>query len=406
MKWASLLFAVCCLLFFASSMLHAQVRINEFLIDPPQKVELINIGSSSADISGWYIDDSGGTSFFTIPQNTIVSPNKCSVFESDFNLNKSSPDTIRLFNNAAPPTSSSAFLIDSFSYKASSGSGITFKRIPDGTGPLATGEADFGNYNNTVNSCIAQPTPSATSTPTPTPFLTPTSTPVPQFSNVYISEAMVNPNTGEREWVELYNNNEFEVVLTDWFIDDAEGGSNPKDISISLPVKNYHVVEFDTSVFNNDGDSVRLLDDSGIEKDTFSYSSSQKGESWGRTTIVSSLFCLQEPTKGFANGSCLSLGNPSSPTTSTKASFHPEPTTKTSQTDKNPVRAALNSSPKKTPSTNQKNTTTSKDYVLGESTTRPTQNKKPHLSKTLSLVSFSYSLLTIISIFFRMKTGI
>ena len=47
----------------------ADVRINEFLIEPePQTIELINTGSESADISGWYIDDSAGTTYFTIPE--------------------------------------------------------------------------------------------------------------------------------------------------------------------------------------------------------------------------------------------------------------------------------------------------------------------------------------------------
>src|SRR3989344_4800569 len=108
------------MLLVSSSTLHAQVRINEFLIDPlPQRVELINIGSLSADISGWYIDDFGGNSFFTIPQ---IDP--------------------------LPP---------------SSGSGITFKKLPDGIGNWATGEADFGFFNKSMNSCIAPPVP----TPTP-----------------------------------------------------------------------------------------------------------------------------------------------------------------------------------------------------------------------------------------------
>src|SRR3989339_835225 len=111
----------------------AKILINEFLIDPqPQQVELINIGSDSADVSGWYLDDSGGTAYYTIPQSSVIYPNSCLVFSGDFNLNKTSADSLRLFNNLFSPTSSSPQLIDSFSYKSSSGSGISYLRIPDG----------------------------------------------------------------------------------------------------------------------------------------------------------------------------------------------------------------------------------------------------------------------------------
>ena len=79
------------------------VKINEFAIDlSPQQVELINISSSSADISNWYLDDGGGTTYYSIPQNTYLYPNSCLVFSYDLNLNKSSPDTLRLLMQPSP----------------------------------------------------------------------------------------------------------------------------------------------------------------------------------------------------------------------------------------------------------------------------------------------------------------
>lgn len=248
---------------------NAQVRINEFLIDPSQKIELFNPTLNPFDISGWFIDDSSGTTYFTVPQDTIISPNSCSVFESDFNLNKTSADTVRLFNATAPPTSTQSALIDSFSYKASSGSGVSFKRLPD-AGPLwSTGSADIGFYNNTTLSCIAIPTP----TTTPTMIPTPTVTPILQlYGNIYLSEVMVNPDE-ESEWVELYNDNDFKMDLVDWYLDDGkDSGSSPKKFSISIDAKSYAVYAVTSSMFNNDGDSVRLLDFSSLERDSVSYS--------------------------------------------------------------------------------------------------------------------------------------
>ena len=47
----------------------SKILISEFLIDPqPQSVEIFNSGTESADVSDWIIDDSGGTTFYTIPK--------------------------------------------------------------------------------------------------------------------------------------------------------------------------------------------------------------------------------------------------------------------------------------------------------------------------------------------------
>ena len=111
----------------------SQIKINEFLVEPtPQIVELLNTGTEIVDLSNWYVDDSGGTTYFTIPTGTQLYPNACLSFSGSLNLNRTSDDTVRLFDSTAPPTSSSAKLIDSFDYKSSSGSGVTFQRIPDG----------------------------------------------------------------------------------------------------------------------------------------------------------------------------------------------------------------------------------------------------------------------------------
>lgn len=192
MKKIILLFIVCVInLTLCVTRSFAQVVINEFLVDPqPQAVELINTGSENVDISNWYIDDSGGTTYFTIVANTLLLPHSCMVFYSDFNLNRSSQDTIRLFNSASSPSSSSP--LDSFFYKSSPGPGISFFRVPDGAETWATGEATLGKSNETDVSCEVLPTetpqptntPTATtkpsqSSPTPTPTSSPTQTPTP-----------------------------------------------------------------------------------------------------------------------------------------------------------------------------------------------------------------------------------
>jgi hypothetical protein len=298
------------LFFYLNSHVLARVVINEFVSDSsPQKIELYNTASDSADISNWYLDDSGGSTYFTLPSITLSS-HACVVFESDFNLNKSSPDQVRLFDATYPPTAVEAILQDSFSYKASSGSGIVFMRNPDGEDIWATGEASFGKLNISGQSCLMTPSPSPTPLITPTITLEPTIPPISNsmtlLENIYISEAMVYPETGDHEWVELYNDNEIDVDLVDWYIDDIQsGGSSPKKINIHMAAKRYAIIELSSSMFNNDTDSIRLLNSETIEKDAVEYFSPKQSYSIGRISFEADDFCNQEPSQNNENNPCL-----------------------------------------------------------------------------------------------------
>jgi hypothetical protein len=149
---------------------------------------------------------------------------------------------------------------------------------------------------------VLTPKPTFFSTPTPTPTPTPIS-----YSSIYLSEVMVYPLSGEKEWAEIYNDNDFLVNLDNWYIDDIENaGATEKKFSLTVGPKSYAVIEFSSAIFNNDDDQVRLLDFNKIEKDSFEYSQSMAGKSWGRVDFNSDFWCLQEPTKGRMNGSCLS----------------------------------------------------------------------------------------------------
>ncbi len=392
---------VLCSMFYVSYS-YANVVINEFQIEPtPQVVELFNKGTDSVDISSWYIDDSGGATYFTIPQGNIIYPSSCLSFTSDFNLNKTSSDTIRLFDSTAPPSSSSAILLDSFSYKASSGSAITFQRIPDGLPIWATAPASLNLFNLTGNSCLILPTSSPTLIPTLASTQAPTSIVQQQISydNVYISEVMADPNSGEKEWLEIYNDNNFQVTLDNWYIDDLENSGSPvKVFSMVIPAKSYSVFELSSSIFNNDGDSVRLLDFNKLDKDGFEYETSEKGKSLGRIDFEDDSVCLQEPSKGFSNFPCLDtnstdsveLGQAATPTstvrnTASVTSITNQPTTLINGT-----------------------TTNQQGEVLGTSlnNNHATMQQSNNLSRAFSFVSFSYSILTLLSILLKMKFSV
>ena len=390
-----------------------KVLINEFLIDPqPQSVEVFNSGTESADISDWIIDDSGGTTFYTIPKNNIIFPNQCLVFSGDFNLNKTSVDTVRLINNFQQ-------LIDSFSYKSSSGTGITFFRFPDNNNYWTTGSANLGFYNQTNISCLMTPSPTLTLTPTPTltitPTLTPmlimspipteTSTPIPtpipqSYDNIYISEVMVNPPTGGKEWAEIYNNNDFPVSLNNWYLDDIENaGSTPRLISLEIEKKSYAVFDLSSSIFNNSGDSVRLLDFNKNLKDSFEYLLNEQGKSLGRTSLDSDDFCLQEPSKNLVNNSCINP-TPTIITPVTTGQINLSPTIIKSIPSNKPVSInQLIDTKNLTPieiKTSGQVLGTSNELIINSLNNRP-------LINLLTILSFSYSLLTISSILFKMK---
>lgn len=265
---------------------YASVLLNEFSVLPNQTVEIINTSSESADISGWHIDDSGGATYYTIAANTILAPKSCMVISGSFNLNTASADSIRLIDNTYTPTTSSARIIDQYYYLKSPASFFSFERIPDGIGIWEERPQSFGSWNESGLPCLAPtvtPSPTLSSTPTPVtlPTLHPTSTPTPRpdINGIRIVELYPYPLMNENEWIKIHNTNPISVDLSNWYIDDAEGaGSPPKQFSVLLSSDSTYVIELASSILNNDGDIVRLLNQNGVEKDSFEYSKVSKGQ--------------------------------------------------------------------------------------------------------------------------------
>lgn len=154
-------------------------------------------------------------------------------------------------------------------------------------------------YFDTISMQIIQYTITPTQpTPKPTEM---DSVPV---TNIYLSEVMVAPESGEPEWVELYNDNSHTVTITNWYIDDiADGGGSPKSVTITIPGKQYASFELSSALFNNSGDEIRLLNTDQVEIDHVSYSNSLKGYSIGKNDAGE--FCQQEPSQNKSNNPCL-----------------------------------------------------------------------------------------------------
>lgn len=158
--------------------------------------------------------------------------------------------------------------------------------------------------------------------PTPTPLPSPPVTPVvstsieptqslqASYSGIYINEVFPAPESGNKEWIELFNSNTSDITLTNWYVDSHQ-------VTVSIPSNGYAVIEMSSSTFTNTGDTIQLLDSSKTVKDTFSYTYSEKGLSWGKDGTSQS-FCLQLPSRGITNNICNSPTESSPKTGTTK----------------------------------------------------------------------------------------
>jgi hypothetical protein len=181
-----------------SKVLAADVVINEFQVAPSnaQWVELYNKSDQAVDISGWIIDDDGGTQKYTINNGIILYSHKCISFQSgNFNFNTASSDSAKLIKNNE--------VIDSYSYSGSPGENVSFGRSSDGSDTWTTFSSPSRDKINSTNELCLVPTttpsptvtsipsvqPDNTSTPNPTPIQStsvakpkPTATKYPKYS--------------------------------------------------------------------------------------------------------------------------------------------------------------------------------------------------------------------------------
>ena len=212
---------------------------------------------------------------------------------------------------------------------------------------------------------------------------------------------MISPKTGEKEWVEIYNDNDFSVSLNNWYVDDLENsGSSPKLFSLEINARSYGIFDLASSSFNNGGDSVRLLDFNKDLKDDFEYKETEQGKTLGRVSFPSDGFCLQEPSKNLVNNSCI---NPT-PTPLRPTGFAGQAPIKNIPPDVSILPAGRQVHQSINYPTGVINNNFNNGDVLGTANELiiNSSNNKP-LINLLSFLSIFYSLLTIISILFRMK---
>lgn len=419
MKKSLIIFVFLLLIYFKFSVVpifsDTEVFINEFNpTSNPEWVEFYN--PNSLNLQTYFIDDD--LDFDKDDKNSskkeltdLVIDNPLYPFIKLNNFLNNDGDYVVLFNNERS-------VIDSYQFTSNPGDKV-IGRIVDGTGNFELLSSSTKGSSNSIIALSPTPTPPAVPTPTqiipptPTPTnpaatLTPTPTPI-SYNNIYLSEFMAYPETDQNEWVELYNANNFTVYLASWYIDDIENaGSASKIFSKEIPALGYAVFELSSPVFNNDEDSVRLLDFNSALKDSFSYKDAVKGKTFGRVFPAND-FCLQQPSKGTANTFCLGETPTASPTTSSA----PTPTKTPTPEQISTIQPTIISDEKESsPSL----FITQSDFLPFQKNSKPAEAdnnvlgvksnsaKKPvfHI-KALSLTSFFISLLNILYILNKIR---
>ncbi|XOB42066.1 MAG: lamin tail domain-containing protein [Candidatus Nealsonbacteria bacterium] len=104
---------------------------------------------------------------------------------------------------------------------------------------------------------------------------------------IVINELLPNPEgipDAEGEWIEIFNQNNFEVLLSDWKITDTVGKittySLPKGTKI--PPQGFLVLSRPTTkiTLNNDGDGLKLIQPDGKIVDEVTYEKAPRGQSF------------------------------------------------------------------------------------------------------------------------------
>jgi competence ComEA-like helix-hairpin-helix protein len=167
----------------------------------------------------------------------------------------------------------------------------TLQKIKDqglacvGCQPTQNSNSQLPIFNQTPN-----PAPAATLTPTPQPAEDGLPQAKTYASSVVFSEILPSPEGADEteEWIEIQNQNSFEVDLSGWKIEDTIGKTTsyvfPSGTKISP--KGFLVLKRpETKItLNNSGDGLNLFSPDGKTKNSVSFEKAPLGQSYGKTS--------------------------------------------------------------------------------------------------------------------------
>ncbi|MFH1315484.1 MAG: lamin tail domain-containing protein, partial [Candidatus Uhrbacteria bacterium] len=242
------------------------LMINEFVSDPVtgsnEWVEIYNPSETIIILAGYQIREASGKTT-ELPDQYLASGQYVVVEKISGNLNNSG-DTIELLD-------ADGNLLDKVSY----GDGAEAPAVSD---PKAVALNENGEWVETTMATpgeenvisdqvqevveaveVVETTETADETLVASETLT-----------LQINEFVSDPVTGSKEWVEIYNPNNYVVVLDGWMIRE-ESGKTTALTEGQIETGQFVLVESISGSLNNSGDTIELLDPDGNVIDSVTY---------------------------------------------------------------------------------------------------------------------------------------
>lgn len=270
------------------------LKINEIYPAPLQGsfewVELYNESDQTINLLEYVLTDETGKSLVFATQSASA---QSYIIATSSGVLNNAGDTAILKTN-------SGILLEQVLYPANIDSQQSYSFCENTLWTIQT--ATQGTTNTSCRTPTLTPTVEPTNKPTPAPTSESSPIPTTPIQNVFINEYMPNPSDGP-EWVELYNGNDADIMLADWYIDDAENaGSSAYMFSVLIEKYGFAIIQLKSSMLNNTGDSLRLLNSSKQEINTTTYTASTENKSISKQKNGS--WCVAEESSGYENFEC------------------------------------------------------------------------------------------------------
>jgi len=262
------------------------IKINEVVMDPitgqDEWLELYNPSTSTIDITDWKIVEGAGS---TTTLSGLIETEDFLLIDAITGGLNNDGDIVYLYD-------ATGILIDSVTYGIWD-DGNTTDNAPIVSDPYSIARTLDGVDSDTDNvdwAKTASTTPSEANvitalptTPAPTSGGGGATTPTQKVSgttgkasDIVVNEIMPNPNDGNEEWIELYNNKTSASDLANWKIVDGAGGNTT--LTGTIASHDFLVITKPKGALNNDGDLVKLLDSASTVIDQMSYGSWNDGK--------------------------------------------------------------------------------------------------------------------------------
>ncbi|MFC1622734.1 lamin tail domain-containing protein, partial [Patescibacteria group bacterium] len=294
----------------------ANIVINEVLPNPEgsdsaEWIELKNLDDTSVNLSGWKISDTSKTYIIDIEDftNTSISTGSFFILEKSItgiSLNNSGGETISLYDNEEN-------LISQINYSESAEEDVSWAR-KDNTSYAWTNvltknkenefneDAGDGNNNGSGNGGENEES-NDDSEDTGAEDETETEYKSKYAGRIIFNELMINPNgidDGFNEWIELYNNSNSDIFISNWKLKDNSG---EYVFNKKISARSWLVLRREqTNLFlNNLGDKLELLDGLDDVVDFIEYTKSYENKSYNWCEQENKWMWMDEVSVGMVN---------------------------------------------------------------------------------------------------------